>query len=64
MAKGIEDKNKLEIIMDRRRGIELAPDVGYGIVSGKGTDSYIMGPHNTKQVRSDAEVANEELSRL
>ncbi len=68
MAKGIEDKNKLEIIMDRRlairTAIEKSPDGGYVIVSGKGTDPYIMGPHNTKQPWSDAEVVKKELKSL
>lgn len=68
MAKGIKDKSKLEIIMDRRlairRAIDLSIDGGYVIISGKGTDPYIMGPHNTKLVWSDAEVAVEELAKL
>jgi UDP-N-acetylmuramoyl-L-alanyl-D-glutamate--2,6-diaminopimelate ligase len=68
MYKGIDDKSKVEIIMDRRlairRAIELSVDSGYVIISGKGTDPYIMGPHNTKLVWSDAEVAAEELARL
>lgn len=68
MARGIEDENKLEIIMDRRRAIaraiELAPDHGYVVVSGKGTDPYIMGPHGTRTPWSDAEVVESELSRL
>lgn len=68
MSKGIDDKSKFEIVMDRRlairRGIELAVDGGYVIVSGKGTDPYIMGPHNTKLVWSDAEVVAEELVKL
>lgn len=68
MAKGITDKSKLEIIMDRRTairaGIEKAVDGGYVIISGKGTDPYIMGPNNTKQPWSDATVVEEELSKL
>lgn len=68
MAKGITDKSKLEIIMDRRLAIETAlktaPNGGYVLISGKGTDPYIMGPHNTKQVWSDAEVVQEELAKL
>ena len=68
MAKGITDQNKLEIIMDRRLAIrsalERAPDGSYVIVSGKGTDPYIMGPHNTKEPWSDAAVVKEELQKL
>ncbi len=68
MAKGITDKSKLEIIMDRRMAIKTAlqksVDGGYVIISGKGTDPYIMGPNNTKQPWSDAVVVQEELARL
>lgn len=68
MAKGIGDKNKLDIIMDRRLAIrtalEKARDGSYVIVSGKGTDPYIMGPHNSKQPWSDAGVVKEELGRI
>ncbi len=68
MAKGITDKSKLEIIMDRRTAIrtalQKAENGGYVIISGKGTDPYIMGPNNTKQVWSDAEVVQEELAKM
>ena len=68
MAKGIDDKSKLTIIMDRREAIrtalKMAPEGGYVLISGKGTDPYIMGPNNTRQVWSDAEVVKEELARL
>jgi UDP-N-acetylmuramoyl-L-alanyl-D-glutamate--2,6-diaminopimelate ligase len=68
MAKGIQDQSKLDIIMDRRMAIthalEKAPNAGYVIISGKGTDPYIMGPHNTKQPWSDAKVVQEELMKL
>lgn len=68
MAKGIEDKSKLEIIMDRRAAIATAlqkcPSGGYVLISGKGTDPYIMGPHNSRQPWSDAEVVQEELAKL
>lgn len=68
MAKDITDKNKLQIIMDRRIAIrtalEQSVDGGYVIISGKGTDPYIMGPNNTRQVWSDAEVVREELAKL
>jgi UDP-N-acetylmuramoyl-L-alanyl-D-glutamate--2,6-diaminopimelate ligase len=68
MAKGITDKSKLQIIMDRRLAIQTAlqtaVDGGYVLISGKGTDPYIMGPHNSRQVWSDAEVVKEELAKL
>lgn len=68
MARGVTDKNKLEIIMDRRTAIKTALDKsvdgGYVIISGKGTDPFIMGPNNTKQPWSDATVVGEELAKM
>ena len=68
MAEGITDKNKLSIIMDRREAIReairRAPDQSVVLISGKGTDPYIMGPRNTREVWSDAEVVQEEMTRL
>ncbi len=67
MKKGIEDQSKLEIIMDRRTAIATAlqkvPDGGYVLISGKGTDPYIMGPNNTRIPWSDAQVVQEELAK-
>ncbi len=68
MKKGISDQTKLEIVMDRRAAIatalKKAPDGGYVLISGKGTDPYIMGPRNTKTPWSDATVVQEELAKL
>lgn len=68
MAKGIQNKDKLDIIMDRRLAIQtalkMATHNGYVLISGKGTDPYIMGPHNSRQVWSDAQVVQEELAKL
>lgn len=68
MAKGISNKEKLEIIMDRRQAIAIAlqkaPANSYVLISGKGTDPYIMGPNGTKTPWSDAEVVKEELAAL
>ncbi len=68
MAKGIGNKSKLEIIMDRRTAIktalEKATNGSYVLISGKGTDPYIMGPHNSRLPWSDAKVVEEELARL
>lgn len=67
MAKGISDTEKLTIIMDRRkaiaRALDIAQDEGYVIITGKGTDPYIMGPNGTKIVWSDADVVTEEMTR-
>ncbi len=56
------------IIMDRRLAIrEALKQAQTGdtvIITGKGTDPYIMGPNGTKTPWSDAKVAREELQRL
>lgn len=68
MAKGVEDRSKLSIIMDRRMAIHealsLAAHEGYVLISGKGTDPYIMGPHNSREEWSDAEVVKEEMAKV
>ena len=61
-------KNKPLIIMDRREAIAKAlslskPD-DVVLVSGKGTDPYIMEANGKKTVWSDAVVVREELERL
>jgi len=68
MARGIEDRSKLSIIMDRREAIRIAlteaPDKSVVLISGKGTDPYIMGPHNIKTPWSDARVVTQEMKTL
>ncbi len=68
MARGVEDESKVTIIMDRRTAIRTAleevPDGGVVLISGKGTDPYIMGPHNTKTPWSDAKVVEQEMAAL
>ncbi len=68
MARGVEDDTKLSIIMDRRKAIrtalEEAPDGSVVLISGKGTDPYIMGPSNTKTPWSDAKVVQQEMSAI
>ena len=68
MEKGIQDKSKLEIIMDRteaiRTAVAKAPNDGYVIVSGKGTDPYIMRANGEKEPWSDAETVKEILREL
>ncbi len=65
MAEGITDKTKLTIIMDREAAIahamDSAPADSYVLISGKGTDPYIMGPNGTKQPWSDVEVVQKLL---
>ena len=66
MYSGITDKSKVEMILDRRSAIahalEIAPAHSHILISGKGTDPYIMGPGGTKQPWSDAAVVEELLS--
>lgn len=68
MARGIDNDSKLRIIMDRREAIRTAltdaPDGSVVLISGKGTDPYIMGPHNTKMPWSDAKVVQQEMAAL
>lgn len=57
-----------EIIMDRRAAIRAALSAAKAgdavLVSGKGTDPFIMGARGTKEPWSDARVVYEELVRL
>lgn len=68
MQKGIKDQSKVEIIMDRRHAIatafSLAPRGSVVLITGKGTDPYIMGPYGSKTPWSDAAVVQEELAAL
>jgi len=68
MAEAITNKEKLDIIMDRREAIkqalQKATDGYYVIVSGKGTDPYIMSANGNRIPWSDAEVVKEELLNL
>jgi UDP-N-acetylmuramoyl-L-alanyl-D-glutamate--2,6-diaminopimelate ligase len=66
MAEGME--RAPTIILDRREAIRnalaRAKDGDVVLVSGKGTDPFIMGPQGTKIPWSDAEVVRDELTRL
>jgi UDP-N-acetylmuramoyl-L-alanyl-D-glutamate--2,6-diaminopimelate ligase len=57
-----------EIVMDRREAIRHALSLAkYGdavLVTGKGTDPFIMGPKGSKTPWSDAQVVKEELLKL
>ncbi|MFA5838738.1 MAG: UDP-N-acetylmuramoyl-L-alanyl-D-glutamate--2,6-diaminopimelate ligase [Candidatus Paceibacterota bacterium] len=67
MKKEIGDSN-CQIIMDRREAIkkalELATTGDAVLITGKGTDPYIMGPNNTKIPWDDASVVREEIRKL
>ncbi len=76
MAEGIKNKNKLQIILDRREALhtalqqarELSARGEHGqvavLITGKGTDPYIMGAHGQKIPWDDATVVREELEKL
>jgi len=68
MSRGIEDESKLSVIIDRRQAIRTAlteaPDGSVVLITGKGTDPYIMGPHNTKTPWSDAKIVQKEMATL
>ncbi|MCK9345136.1 MAG: UDP-N-acetylmuramyl-tripeptide synthetase [Candidatus Pacebacteria bacterium] len=67
IREGIEE-GKVEIIMDRRaaiaKALSFAKTGDAVIITGKGTDPYIMGPNGTKTPWDDATVAKEELIKL
>ena len=66
MAKGM--KRVPDIIMDRRAAIRAALRAARPgdavLISGKGTDPFIMGPKGSKTPWSDARVVREELGQL
>lgn len=74
MASAIKNKSKVEIIMDRREAIakalSLANDMSASqnkvavLISGKGTDPYIMLENGKKQKWSDEAVTREELRKM
>jgi UDP-N-acetylmuramoyl-L-alanyl-D-glutamate--2,6-diaminopimelate ligase len=69
MKEAIVEKDP-EIIMDRRSAINKALKIASQkensvvLITGKGTDPYIMGPNGTKEPWSDAEVVCEEFAKL
>ena len=68
MADGMQTKP--DIILDRRRAIRTAIDLaknGKGdavLITGKGTDPYIMRANGAREPWSDAQVAREELQQV
>lgn len=67
VAEGIQTK-KPRIIMDRREAIreaiKMAKTGDNVLITGKGTDPYIMGPNGSKIPWSDSRIASEELRAL
>ena len=76
MLAGIENKNKVRVIMDRREALREALIFAYDLhtkhrtekiailITGKGTDPFIMGPGGHKVPWDDATVAREEVRAL
>lgn len=66
ISSGMKEKKPLTIL-DRRLAIAKAISLAKNynnpaiLITGKGTDPYIMGPNGTKQPWDDREVAREEL---
>lgn len=60
--------HKPRIILDRREAIREALKEARGgdvvLITGKGTDPFIMGPRGSKEVWSDKKIAEEELKKL
>ncbi len=67
MVRGLE-KKKATVIMDRRlairRALTMARPHDAVLVTGKGTDPYIMGRNGGKTPWSDEQVVREELRRI
>ena len=61
-------QQKPMVIMDRRKAMHAAFKEAQSnsivLITGKGTDPYIMGPHGTKTPWDDATVAREELVKI
>ena len=61
-------KHTPKVIMDRRKAIREAINMAKKndvvLITGKGTDPYIMGPDGTREMWDDATVAKEELLKL
>jgi UDP-N-acetylmuramoyl-L-alanyl-D-glutamate--2,6-diaminopimelate ligase len=76
MAAGVKNAKKLHVIPDRREAIREAiasavwlhtqhPKTRIAVlITGKGTDPYIMGPRGAKKPWDDATVVREELKKL
>ena len=67
MAAGMEEKRPT-VLMDRREAIRYALSHAHPhdvvLITGKGTDPFIMGPRGAKQPWSDEQVVREELRSL
>jgi len=68
MKAGMTESAPVKIVLDRKKAIEealaIAPDESYVLISGKGTDPYIMGPNGTKLPWSDAEIVEKLVNKI
>jgi len=68
IMEGIKSPFKYKVVLDRREAIREAlksAKIGDAVlITGKGTDPYIMGPKGTKIKWDDREVAREEIDKL
>jgi UDP-N-acetylmuramoyl-L-alanyl-D-glutamate--2,6-diaminopimelate ligase len=68
MFDAITDKTKAEIVLDRReaikKGLSLCHENDALLISGKGTDPYIMIENGHKIPWSDENVAREEIRKI
>jgi UDP-N-acetylmuramoyl-L-alanyl-D-glutamate--2,6-diaminopimelate ligase len=68
IAKGIKSPFKYRIVLNRREAIKealsKAKEGEIVLITGKGTDPYIMGPDGEKVRWDDAEVVRQELKKL
>jgi UDP-N-acetylmuramoyl-L-alanyl-D-glutamate--2,6-diaminopimelate ligase len=69
VAEGVrQEKKEPEVIVDRkeaiRRGVSLAKPGEAVVISGKGTDPFLMGPHGSKIPWDDATIARECLTEV
>lgn len=67
VASGVTHHTPIIILNRReaiRRAIELARVNDTILITGKGTDPYIMGPKGTKEIWDDANVVREELQKF
>lgn len=73
MEKGLADKKfkDYDIILDRReaiaRAVRLGKDTGENsavLITGKGTDPFIMGPNGTREEWDDRRVTKEEIEKI
>ncbi len=68
MRNGMKNPTKAEIVMDRREAIRSAllraQHHDTVLISGKGTDPYIMGSNGSKIPWDDATVVREELEKI